>query len=630
MIPMKNSAGFKPLPMGSYAGLTLLRWGGALILSTLTFTLSVQAQSPAPAIPPIQATPPTTAVPIGETLDEARAAVKAAPASAIDSALFLQLLVSEMALQEGQNETGFALMLDAARKTGNPQLFERATEMALQARSGDAALQAAQAWKQNQPTSREANRTLLQILISLNRIADSGEPLRFELQQAPDIERAAVLAAIPRAYARASDKKLASETVEKAVANYLVQPAYASAAWTTVGRMRLAANDATGALEAAQRGQAANLSNPNFQTEGPVLVALELIDPKLPGAEALVRSYFEKNPQALPDIRMGYVRALIDAERYMEAATQLQAITQQNPEYAESWLVLGSLQLQNGQLNAAQPSLERYLQLVGQQPVTEAGKRGLAQAYLALAQVAEKRKDFPAAEAWLAKIDNPAELAQIQTRRAFILARQGKLDEARQLIRQLPERSLADVQLKRATEVSLLRELKQYQAASDLLTTALAKMPDDTDLLYEQAMVLEKLGKFAEMERLIRRIMTLKPDYQHAYNALGYSLAERNVRLPEARELIKKALEFAPSDPFIQDSLGWVEFRMGNKTEALRILEAAYKQRPDSEIGAHLGEVLWSLGQRERAVVIWKESRLLNADNATLLETVKRLGVKLP
>ena len=628
MIPMKNSAGIKPLFMRSHAGLALQRWGGAFILWTLA--LNGQAQSPAPAIPPIQTTSQTTAVPIGETLEEARAAVKAAPVSALDSALFLQLLVSEMTLQEGQNETGFALMLDAARKTGNPQLFERATEMALQARSGDAALQAAQAWKQNQPTSREANRTLLQILISLNRIADSGEPLRFELQQAPDIERAAVLAAIPRAYARASDKKLASETVEKAVANYLVQPAYASAAWTTVGRMRLAANDATGAMEAAQRGQAANLSNPNFQTEGPVLVALELIDPKLPGAEALVRSYFEKNPQALPDIRMGYVRALIDAERYMEAATQLQTITQQNPDYAEGWLMLGSLQLQNGQLNAAQPSLERYLQLVGQQPSSEAGKRGLAQAYLALAQVAEKRKDFPAAEAWLAKIDNPAELAQIQTRRAFILARQGKLDEARQLIRQLPERSLADVQLKRATEVSLLRELKQYQAASDLLTAALAKMPDDTDLLYEQSMMLEKLGKFAEMERLIRRIMVLKPDYQHAYNALGYSLAERNVRLPEARELIKKALEFAPSDPFIQDSLGWVEFRMGNKNEALRILDTAYKQRPDSEIGAHLGEVLWSLGQRERAVVIWKESRLLNADNATLLETLKRLGVKLP
>ena len=628
MIPMKNSAGIKPLFMRSHAGLALQRWGGILILWTLA--LNVQAQSPAPAIPPIQAIPQTTAVPIGETLEEARAAVKAAPVSALDSALFLQLLVSEMTLQEGQNETGFALMLDAARKTGNPQLFERATEMALQSRSGDAALQAAQAWKQNQPTSREANRTLLQILISLNRIADSGEPLRFELQQAPDIERAAVLAAIPRAYARASDKKLASETVEKAVANYLVQPAYASAAWTTVGRMRLAANDATGALEAAQRGQAANLSNPNFQTEGPVLVALELIDPKLPGAEALVRSYFEKNPQALPDIRMGYVRALIDAERYMEAATQLQTITQQNPDYAEGWLMLGSLQLQNGQLNAAQPSLERYLQLVGQQPSSEAGKRGLAQAYLALAQVAEKRKDFPAAEAWLAKIDNPAELAQIQTRRAFILARQGKLDEARQLIRQLPERSLADVQLKRATEVSLLRELKQYQAASDLLTAALAKMPDDTDLLYEQSMMLEKLGKFAEMERLIRRIMVLKPDYQHAYNALGYSLAERNVRLPEARELIKKALEFAPSDPFIQDSLGWVEFRMGNKNEALRILDTAYKQRPDSEIGAHLGEVLWSLGQRERALVIWKESRLLNADNVTLLETLKRLGVKLP
>ena len=125
--------------------------------------------------------------------------------------------------------------------------------------------------------------------------------------------------------------------------------------------------------------------------------------------------------------------------------------------------------------------------------------------------------------------------------------------------------------------------------------------------MYDQAMLAEKLNHAADMERLLRRLITIKPDDHHAYNALGYSLADRNVRLPEARQLIQKALEFAPSDPFITDSLGWVEFRMGNKDEAARILEAAYKTKPDAEIAAHLGEVLWSLGQHDRAISVWKE-----------------------
>ena len=131
------------------------------------------------------------------------------------------------------------------------------------------------------------------------------------------------------------------------------------------------------------------------------------------------------------------------------------------------------------------------------------------------------------------------------------------------------------------------------------------------------------------MERLLRRVILLKPDYHQAYNALGYSLADRNIRLPEARELIRKAVDYAPSDPFIKDSLGWVEFRIGNKTEALRIFEAAYKAKPDAEIAAHFGEVLWSLGQRERAVAIWKEGQLINPENEALVETLKRLQVKL-
>jgi len=177
-------------------------------------------------------------------------------------------------------------------------------------------------------------------------------------------------------------------------------------------------------------------------------------------------------------------------------------------------------------------------------------------------------------------------------------------------------------------EVQLLRENKQFKAAYDLLGQPAAKPPVDPDLLYERAMLAEKMGNLPEMERLLRQVIAAKPDYHHAYNALGYSLAERNIRLPEARELIQKALSFAPEDPFISDSLGWVEFRMGNRAEALRILDTAYKARPDADIAAHLGEVLWSMGQRDRAHAIWKEGLLLNGENETLQETLKRLRVK--
>ena len=203
------------------------------------------------------------------------------------------------------------------------------------------------------------------------------------------------------------------------------------------------------------------------------------------------------------------------------------------------------------------------------------------------------------------------------------------MSEARALIQQLPEVAPKDVRRKLNAEVSLLRESKQYQLAYDLLAKALLETPDDIDLLYDQAMMAEKLGAPDDMERLLRQIIKLDPDHHHAYNALGYSLADRGVRLPEARDLIRKALTFAPADPFIEDSLGWVEFRMGNLTEALRIFESAYKIRPDVEIGTHMAEVLWSLGQRERALAIWKEVRLIDPDNEALTETLKRLNIKL-
>lgn len=576
------------------------------------------AQTSAPAQLPVPAAP------VNSGLVQDKAAQDAVPVSRLDSQLFYQLLIGEITANGGEPAAGFALILDAARKTGNVELYQRATDIALKSRSGDSALQAARAWKQAAPDSREANRYLLQILIVLGRLEETREPLKAELKLAPQTEQEAVFAAIPRGFSRAADKKLATSIVEEALAPYLNDPKTASGAWASVARMRLIAGDAPAALAAAQRAQAADP-----QAEVPALIALELMETSPVLAEPMVRRYLDGNPKALGEVRMGYARALLDAQRYAESSTQLQMLTREKPDFAEGWLVLGTLQLQDNQLSQSQTSLERYVSLAQQQPAEAERTRGLSQAYLALAQLAEKRKDFPAAENWLGKIENSAELVQAQTRRASILASQGKLEQGRALIRQLPEKTPADARLKLGAEVNLLREAKQYRPAYELLGEALKKAPDDADLLYDRAMIAEKLNLLEEMERMLRQVMQLKPDYHHAYNALGYSLAERNMRLPEAKELIQKALTYAPADPFIKDSLGWVEFRMGNKAEAAKIFDAAYKAKPDAEIAAHYGEVLWSMGERDRAVTIWKEGKLLNPENETLLETLKRLRVPL-
>jgi tetratricopeptide (TPR) repeat protein len=559
---------------------------------------------------------------LAQAADE-KAPESIAQPSAMDAQLFYELLVGELSATTGEASTGVSLILDAARKTNDASLYQRAVEVAYQARSGDAALAAARAWKQAFPKSREANRYVLQILVALNHLQESVEPLRAEIALADASDRNAILGSLPRLYSRVADRKLAASVAEEALADAIQDKDTAPAAWTAIGRLRLASGNPTGALDAVKRAQAANP-----QAEAPALLALEMVEPKQPEAESLFKQYLAAG-KPLPQMRMAYARVLVDSQRYAEAAEQIKAVTAQQPDYAEAWLVQGTLQLQDNQDAAAESSLKKYLELApAQKSASDEQRRvGDAQAYLGLSRIAEKRKDYALANAWLDKIQDPQDLVAERQRRASILARQGKIEEGRKLIRALPEREAGDARIKMLAEVQLLRDNKQYKAAFDVLGKANAK-EFDADLAYDQAMIAEKMGNMGEMERLLRQVIAQKPDYHHAYNALGYSFADRNVRLPEAKELIQKALTYAPDDPFISDSLGWVEFRMGNKAEALRILDTAYKSRPDADIAAHLGEVLWSLGQRDRAQSIWKEGLLLNSDDDTLQETLKRLHVK--
>ncbi|MCX8516790.1 MAG: tetratricopeptide repeat protein [Rhodoferax sp.] len=555
------------------------------------------------------------------------------PETQTSASLMYQLLLSEFSAQGGDLDASFQLMLDAAHKTRSEQMFERAVEIALAARAGDSALQAAQAWAMAIPDSRNAYRYLLQILIGLNKLPDTVEPIQRLLATLPAMERASAITELPRYFVRAADKLQASVVLEQALRPQTGDARYGPAAYTAIGTMRLIAGDSAGALAAASKG---TMQNP--QAQEPVQLALALMNPKLPEAEALVLRHIATGASA--ELRLGYVRKLIETQRYPEALTEASAINHAHPDFADAWLVRGTLALEARKTEDARTAISTFLTLWQNshsaktaEPADTADAadaaptqdQAVVQAYFLLADIAEQSRQFDEAQRYLQMIDSPANALRLVIRRASILARQGKLAQARELVQNAPEVLPEDARTKIVAEVQLLRDSKQYRAAYDLLQKTVQANPGDVDYLYDLAMAAEKLNRIQEMEKLLRQVIAAKPESPHAYNALGYSLADRGLRLPEARALIQKALEFAPNDPAILDSMGWVEFRSGKPQEALPLLQQAWKSAQDGDIAAHLGEVLWAMQQKQEARAIWKQALEQDPDNDTLKQTIKRL-----
>jgi tetratricopeptide (TPR) repeat protein len=395
-----------------------------------------------------------------------------------------------------------------------------------------------------------------------------------------------------------------------------------------VVQARLALNAGDGA-QALSLTQAVASAAP--ETDDAMLLALELM-PTQPVAEALVTSRLQAQPDNVA-LRVAYGRALARGQRVADAVREFSTVTKAQPSNAPAWFALGTLELDLRHAEAADIALRQYLQLIPAAATPDGDDKALTearqQAWLMLAQAAEQRGDLKGAEAWLLKVDAPARRLDTQFRRASLLARQGKLDQGVKLIQALPEETADDSRAKLLAEAQLLRDARDWKSAFDVLAVANEKFPGNADLIYEQSMMAEKIGRLDEMEALLKRVIALKPEYHHAYNALGYSLAERNVRLDEARDLIVKALSLAPAEPFIVDSMGWVEYRLGNKAEALRLLRQAYAARPDPEIAAHLGEVLWISGEQDEARRVWREGTQRDPKNEALRETMARLEARL-
>lgn len=529
--------------------------------------------------------------------------------------LLYKLLRAELAYQRGDWQLAYVTMLVSAQETRDPRLARRAAEIALSVKRTGEALSAVRLWRELAPASDEANQFYLGLVVLGDNLAEAKPIFVERLREVRPQARGLLILQIQRLLASTKDKQAAFALMEELVAPYpdLVESHIALAHGAFANKELTRAR-----IEAQQ----ALKIKPDLEIAA--LMVAQTMDDRADALQSL-STFLDANPKAR-DIRIAYAKILIDDKQYDQARKQFDILLQEKPNDPTILYAMGILAAQVNDRATAEKYLTAYMAELEENPDES---RDPVQALLILAQIAEDRKDYPAALKWLSQVDPGPAYLEAQINSAQIMALSGDLHGARDLLAHLkPEGQRESVQLVVA-DAQLLRDADRMPEALAVMAKGAERFPDDTGLLYDYAMLAEKANRLDLMETLLRKIILIAPKNQHAYNALGYSLAERNVRLQEAYTLIEKALELAPEDPFIMDSMGWVQFRLGRLQEAEDYLRRAYALRPDVEIGVHLGEVLWTKGEKESAQQFWREANQKDPQNDLLKSTLARLRISL-
>ncbi|MCC7599796.1 tetratricopeptide repeat protein [Janthinobacterium sp. FW305-129] len=583
----------------------------AFAIVTLSALMATHAMAQTPVAPADAAASPSAAAPAAPQEPDGLPKVE------LSSDLLYKLTKAEMEFKSGQWQGPYVTMMVAAQQTRDPRLARRASEMALAAKQGGEALAAIRLWRELAPDSDEATQFFLGFVVLTDKI-EEAEPIFAErLANAPQGARGVALFQMQQILSRSNDKLYAYSMLTR-----LVQP------YLDMFEAHLVL--AQGALSLGERDRAIGEANkalaikPNSE-----LAALTLaqVTGEPEAAGKVLAAFLQKNPDAV-EVRGAYARLLVEQKQLEPAREQFQLLLKSAPDNVGALYALGIVALQLEDTKGAEQYFKRFLAVLDKSP---GDTRDPFKALMILSQIAETRGDTAGAIAWLDKVDNSASSGYVEARlrRAQLIARGGNLDAARKALTEIETDDPASQAQVLLVDAQFLRDAGYVQSAYTVLENALLRFPDNPELLYDYALLAERLDKLDLMEASLRRVMALAPDNQHAYNALGYSLAERGIRLQEAHALIEKALRMAPGDPFIMDSMGWVQFRMGNLAAAENALRRAYAVRSDPEIAVHLGEVLWQKGDKAEAQKLWREAQGKDPKNDALKSTLARLNVSL-
>ncbi len=538
----------------------------------------------------------------------------AAARSTFDELGFRAALLGEFFAANGQWKEAFEVYFDLALHNPQPAHFERAVNLALRARSSEQAVRASREWTRAFPNDQQALEKHVLILLATDELTGLQEAMSRWLALSPEAERSQRIDRLSSALRRSPHKLRIRQAAETVFSEYTLVAQTEPAARRALAWISLRDNRTESAHEHVKRLLATGSLNNDTG-----LLLLALTEKQVAEAEQELLALLKQ--RQLPQVQLTYAQWLVQKNRYADALRQLNVLSITAPELPAVWLLKGGLEFENQSPALAKPSLEKFLALT--QGNAENSK-SRSQALIMLSQIAMTNGDAKLAEQWLAQVTDRSVYWDAQLERARIKRKTQGLDATLEWLQQLPTESATDRKRSVLIQAALLKADQAHRRVHQLLSQAAQAFPKDPELLFEWAMASEKLQRWEEFERLMRQVIELKPESANAYNALGYSLADRNIRLSEAKTLIVKALQLSPDDAFILDSLAWVEFRLGNAQLALDLLRKAYAKQPDPEIAAHLGEVLWSLGQTQAARDTWLKALERHPDHPVLKSTLAR------
>jgi tetratricopeptide (TPR) repeat protein len=547
------------------------------------------------------------------------------PSIPLSSDLLYQILVGEIAGQRGELDLAGDIYLKLARSTRDPRLAERSAQIAVFTQDKTKALAALKLWVDIAPNNLEARQGLVAFLIR-NGQADSALPhLEKILSSAPPVPPKAAsgvpgsdlddppeqgFLAIAAMLSREVDKAAALKLMGKFVAAHADKPdalfAYSSLA-ISAGDLPLARSAVDKALQ----------KKPNWINAIALRARILQLQGETDTALAYLGDAVRANPKDLP-LRMNYARLLIDVSRFEDARTEFAAIAEQMPNSADLAFSLGLLSLQINQLDDGERYINRAVKL---------GKQDSETAYY-LGQIAEAKKQYLSAITLYKTVGEGEAYLDAQLRVVALLAEQDDFIGARAHLQTIQVEGPQQAKLLIMAEADLLGEEKKYAQAMQIYDDALKELPQDNTLLYGRAMLAEKMDRLDVLEQDMLNILGREPDNARALNALGYTLADRTTRYDEALSYIKRALELNPQDAATLDSMGWVQYRLGNTQESLRFLQEAYRRDANAEIAAHLGEVLWVSGDREGARKAWAAALEFAPRDEVLQATMKRFEAR--
>lgn len=540
---------------------------------------------------------------------EKSASARELPSVPLTQDVLFSILLGEISGHRGDLATAIQALMQAAEKTRDPRLAERANQAAMYARDFEKAERSANLWVELEPNNPVARESLASAMLML------GRPVQAQLHLERTLEISATKGGLSSTFLRVASllsrhgsRSTALEIMESLSAIY---PQNANAQ-LALAHLCVRADNKDKALVAA--GRALKLQ-PGWE-DAALYKARILIGNNDPlKAEAFFEDFLDDYPDA-GKLRLNYARFLVDRKQWQRASKQFQYVIKSNPDDADAILAVGLLSMQAERLVDAERYLKRHLELKPESDQTR----------LYLGQAADKRKRYEVAINWYRAITDRRYFYDARTRMSISLARSGDIQQARALLHKLdPETDANRSQIVLAEE-QILREARNYKEAMKVLTRAIKQLPNDVDIRYARALIAEKLDDLNQVEDDLRWILKKDPDNVHALNALGYTLADRTTRYQEAHILLKRALSLKPDDAFVLDSMGWVHYRLGNYTEAIRYLQRALSLRNDAEISAHLGEVLWMTGDHREAESVWQRALKHTPDNESLQGVIRKFA----